>query len=77
MGFGLLALRRLATRRNLAEEPQSIRLVATFMMRTGERQRPLGEGVGLLQAVGAQMRLAQGGEQRRLHIHSATQGGLR
>ena len=39
-------------RRDLAEEAQGIRLVATFLMRTGERQRPLGEGVRLLQATG-------------------------
>ena len=31
----------------------------TFLVRTGERQRPLGEGVRLLQAAGQQMRFSQ------------------
>ena len=59
VGFGLLALRGLTLRRNVAEEAQGIRLVAAFLVRTGERQRPLGEGVRLLQAAGQQMRLPQ------------------
>ena len=54
VGFGLIALRRLAPRRNVAEEAQGIRLVAPFLVLTGERQRPLGEGVRLLQAAGQQ-----------------------
>ena len=60
VGFGLLALRGLAPRRNVAEEAQGIRLVAPFLVRTGERQRPLGEGLRLLQAAGQQLRLPQG-----------------
>ena len=39
-------------RRNVAEEAQGIRLVAPFLMRTGERQRLLGEGLRLLQVAG-------------------------
>ena len=66
VGFGLLALRRLAPRRNLAEEAQGIRLVAAFLVLTGERQRALGEGVRLLQAAGQQLRLPQGETTERL-----------
>ena len=62
VGFGLLDLWGLAMRGNLAEEAQGIRLVALFLVLTGERQRPLGEGMRLLQAAGQQMRLAQGGD---------------
>ena len=54
VGFGQLDLRGLAPRGNLAEEAQGIRLVATFLVRTGERQRTLGEGVRLLQAASQQ-----------------------
>ena len=34
--------------------------MTAFLVRTGERQRPFGEGVCLLQAAGQQMRLPQG-----------------
>ena len=40
-------------RGDLAEEAEGIRLVAAFLVLTGERQRMLGEGVCLLQAAGA------------------------
>ena len=53
-------------RRDLAEEAQGIRLVAPFLVLTGERQRPLGEGVRLLQAAGQQLRLPQGETTERL-----------
>ena len=59
VGFGLVALRRLAPRRNVAEEAQGIGLIAPFLVLTGERQRTLGEGVRLLQAAGQQLRLSQ------------------
>ena len=49
MGYGGLTLQGLAPRRNVAEEAQGIRLVATFLVRTGNRQRLLGEDVRLLQ----------------------------
>ena len=58
--FSLIALRRLAPRRDLAQEAQGIRLVAAFLALTGERQRALGEGVCLLQAAGQHLRLPQG-----------------
>ena len=45
---GLLAFWRFASRRNLAEEVQGMRLVTAFLVRTGERQRPLGKGLRLL-----------------------------
>ena len=69
VGFGQLALRRIAPCRNLAEEAQGIRLVAPFLVRTGERQRPLGEGVRLLQAAGQQLRLPQGETTERLKVY--------
>jgi len=47
---GLLALRRITPRGNLAEEAQSICQVAAFSVLTGERQRTLGKGVCHLQA---------------------------
>src|SRR5262245_50941024 len=46
----LLAHRGLAPHRNVTEEVQSIRLVATFVVRTDMRQRPLGKDLRLLQA---------------------------
>ena len=42
MSDGLLALRRLASRRNVAEEAQGIRLMTPFLVPTGERQCALG-----------------------------------
>jgi hypothetical protein len=36
------------SRRNVAEEPQDIRLVTAFLVRTGGCQRALGEDVHLL-----------------------------
>ena len=44
----------------VTEEAQGIRLVAAFLVFTGERQRLLGEGMRLLQAASQQMRLPQG-----------------
>jgi hypothetical protein len=60
MDLGRVALRNLATRRNLAEEAQGVCLVATLLVLMGERPRALGEGLRLLQAAGQQMRLSQG-----------------
>ena len=70
VGFGLLDLRGIAPRRNVAEEAQGIRLVAAFLVLTGERQRPLGEGVRLLQAASQQLRLPQGETTERLIVYS-------
>src|SRR5207245_4542160 len=54
--FGRFGLRELTPRRNLAEKPQDICLSASFLMRTGEGQRSLGEGMRLLQASGQHLR---------------------
>ena len=70
VGFGRLALRRFAPRRNVAEEAQGIRLVAAFLVLTGERQRALGEGVCLLQAASQQLRLPQGETTERLEVYA-------
>jgi hypothetical protein len=51
-GFSVLAVQGSVPRRNLAEEMQGIRLVATFLVRTDERQRPLSKALRLLQAAG-------------------------
>ena len=67
VGFGLLRSQGIAPRRNLAEEAQGIRLVAPFLVLTGERQRTLGEGVRLLQAASQQLRLPQGETTERLN----------
>jgi hypothetical protein len=48
VGCGWLALWRLAPCGDLTEKPQRICLVAAFLVSTGERQYPLGEGVRLL-----------------------------
>jgi hypothetical protein len=48
--FGRRRLWSVAMRHNRAEEAQGIRLVAAFLVCTGECQRPRGEGVRLLQA---------------------------
>jgi hypothetical protein len=60
MGGGFVDVRGSAMRGNLAEEAQSIRLVAAVLALTGEPQRLLGEGVCLLQAASQQLRLPQG-----------------
>jgi hypothetical protein len=52
VGFSLRALGGIAPPRDVAEEAQGIRLVATFLMLTAEPQRLLGEGLRLLQAAG-------------------------
>ena len=73
VGYGQIALRRIAPCGDLAEEPQRIRLVAQLLVRTGECQRPLGEGVRLLQATGQQMRFSQRETTQRLkacHVRS-------
>jgi hypothetical protein len=52
VGFGRRDLWGIAPRCNLTEETQSIRLVAPFLVRTGEHQRLLGKGVRLFQEAG-------------------------
>ena len=64
--FRLRNVRRIAPRRNVAEEAQGIRLMAPFLVRTRKRQRALGEGVRLLQAAGQQLRFSQGETTERL-----------
>jgi hypothetical protein len=59
VGFGRLDLRRLAPRRNLTEEAQGIRLESPLLVRTGERQSPLSEGVPLFEASGQHLRFPQ------------------
>jgi hypothetical protein len=53
VGFGLIALRGITPRRNVAEEAQSMRLVTPFLVLTGKRQRMLGKGARLRLATSA------------------------
>ena len=57
--FSRLNFRRIAMRQDLTEQAQGIRLVAPFLVRTGMRQRTLGEGIRFLQAASQQLRLPQ------------------
>jgi hypothetical protein len=50
----------LAPQCDLTEEMQGICLIAPFLMRTGERQRPLGKAVRFLQTTGQQLRFPEG-----------------
>jgi hypothetical protein len=63
VGCGLLVLQRLAPRRNVTEEAQSICLIASFLALADQCQRSLGAGLRLLQAVSQQLHLPQGGLQ--------------
>ena len=60
MGGGLVDGRGSTMRGDVAEEAQGIRLDTLLLVRTGERQRILGEGMGLLQTASHEMRLPQG-----------------
>jgi hypothetical protein len=71
VGFGWLALRRLVPCGDLAEKTQGIRLVAALLVLAGDRQRPLGKNVRLLQAVGQHQRLPQGETTARLGVYSS------
>ena len=70
VSFGLFRLQGITPRRNVAEEMQSIRLVAAFLVLMGERQRALGEGLCLLQAASKPLRLSQGETTERLKVYS-------
>ena len=48
-GFGLVGLRRLAMRRDLAEEPQGVSFVAPLLVGTGEFKGALCLGACLVQ----------------------------
>src|SRR5262249_27519017 len=75
-GFGLCDLWRITMRRDVTKEAQGICLIPAFLIGTGMFQGTGGERARLLQATGAQMRLAQGEEQKRLVPYSAARGGL-
>ena len=53
--FGLLDLRRLAPRGNVAEEAQGIACVAPFLVCTGQLRARSASAVRLLQAAGQQL----------------------
>ena len=64
VGFGLLALRGLAPRGNIAEEAQGIRLVTAFLVLRVCSRACSARVLRLLQAAGQQLRLAQVREQQ-------------
>jgi hypothetical protein len=49
VGCGQRALRGIAMRCDLTEETASVRLIAPFLVLTGERQHAIGDGVRILQ----------------------------
>ena len=57
-GFGLCDLREIAPRRMSPRRRSG--LVAPFLMLAGKCQRPIGEGLRLLQATGPQLPFSQG-----------------
>src|SRR5712691_11394115 len=57
-------------RRDVAEETQGIRLVAAFLVLTGERQRARGESVRLLQAARQHLCFPKGETTERLDVYS-------
>jgi hypothetical protein len=60
MGCGLIEVRGIVMRRNVAEEAQGIRPVATCLVRTGQRQGTLGESLRFFQAARQHLRLPKG-----------------
>jgi hypothetical protein len=76
MLFGRLHLRGISMCGDLAEEAQGIRLVAPFLVLAGMRQRPLGEGLRLLQVAGQHLRLPQGETTERLIVYPVRGSGL-
>jgi hypothetical protein len=57
VGLGQLDNRRLAPCGDVAEEAQGIGLVPTFLALTGERQRMLSKGVGLVEVASQSLSL--------------------
>src|SRR5438093_5024206 len=53
--FGWRALQWLAANCNLTKEVQGVRLIAPFVMCTGERQRPFGKPMRFFKAAGQQL----------------------
>ena len=70
VGDGGLDLGRLAPHRALAEEADGVSLVAAFLVRAGEGQRALSEGVRLLQTACPHMGLSQWEETERLQVNA-------
>ena len=75
--FGLLSLRRLSLRCNLAKEPQGIGFVAPFLMGPGELQGTLRLGAASSSRPAQQIRLAQPDHPERMVEHETHRDGLR
>ena len=67
VGFGLLGLRGITMRGNVAEEPKGIRLVSTLLVMLGEVEGTQSTIERILRAAGQQIRLAQTSEPECLH----------
>ena len=76
MGFSLLDVGGLVLGMDIPEEPQGVRLLATFLVLTGERQRLLGEGLRLFQVAGQHLRLAQREATERLTVYAFHRNAL-
>src|SRR5262245_40017848 len=77
VSYGVLDLRRLAPRRNLAQEPQGPRLVPPFLLGTREGQGTRGAYAGLLPAASQEIGLAQPGDKERLVVQESRAVGFR
>jgi hypothetical protein len=66
VGFSRLDRWGIVAHMDVAEKVQGIRLVAPFLMRTGKRQRLLGQILCLLQVASQHLRLPQGESTERL-----------
>src|SRR5215475_10649053 len=69
--FGLCALRGIALRCNRTKEPQSVGFITPLLMRAGERQGSLGEGLRLHQVTAQHLHLPQWETTERLVVGSA------
>ena len=76
MGFSLLDVGGLVLGMDIPEEPQGVRLLATFLVLTGERQRLLGEGLRLFQVAGQHLRLTQREATERLNVYTFHRNAL-
>src|SRR5262249_62264049 len=69
--FGTLPLGWVGVRGDLAEEAKHPRLVAAFLVSTGQTHRSLGEAEGVIHPAGAEIRLTEPGDPLGLRQHVA------
>ena len=73
--FRLPDIRRIFARRDLAEEPKSVRLVSSLFVLARETQGALCGGTGIRFPPGQQIRFAQPDGPQRLALHGRAQDG--